>query len=114
MRKIATLVLIVVMLGGLGACAGAPPTPQTVPQKLYYGYGSIEGLATSVESLYRAGVISKDEVIDMAHVINQAHDLLDLSEMLYRSGADGQDNLIKATNLLGVVRDFLLERSQRQ
>ena len=117
MRKIATIVLIVALMGGMGiglsGCATAPPAPQTVNQKVFYAYGTLDGIATSVETLYRAEVINKKEATDAFNTITKAYNLLKLSEKLYEAGSNGDDSLIRATRLIGAMQDFLLERSKQ-
>ena len=114
-RAISITLMLFFILGSIAGCATVPPAPQTAPQKLIYSYGTIEGLANTVETLYRAEVISKKEAQDAFDILSKTWHALDEAEALYDLGQTlkGQASLNESLNMLETLRVFLLERSKQ-
>lgn len=110
------LILLVAFAGGMGGCASTPLVkPETVPQKLVYAYGLIEGVAGTVEMLYRTNLLSEKETRDSANSLQKAWEALDSAQALYYAGKDKdyQMDLSTALEIVDALRGFLMERSRQ-
>jgi hypothetical protein len=109
-------ILLVAVLGGMGGCA---PTqivkPETVPQKLFYAYGLIDGVASSVETLYRSRVLSDKETEDALQALQEAWNALNTAEKLYAIGKEEQykADLDSALKIVSALQEFMLERGKQ-
>ena len=120
MRKailtVSVFVLLLALVGGMVGCVSTPaPKPETIPQKLVYAYGLIEGVAGTVENLYRAGLLSEKETRDSADTLQKAWTTLADAQVLYYAGKDKdyQMDLNSALEMIDVLRGFLMERSRQ-
>lgn len=113
MKKVAAVIIIIAfMAGGIGGCATVPK-PETMPQKLVYGYGLVDGMATAVEASYRSGVLGEKETRDAANVLQKTWDMLDLAQDMYYAGkkTDFEATVDTAINMVQALKEFLIERS---
>lgn len=112
-RAIASVLVLLFILGSMGGCATAP-VPKTTSQGLVYSYGVIEGLSDTVKSLYVADVITKKEALNAYDVLQEAWGTLERAEALQAIGNDIKSaaELKDSLAMLTTLRAFLLERSK--
>jgi hypothetical protein len=114
MKRIATITLVFAVLLAVG-CAGPVVKPETVPQSLLYGYGLLDGVSGSVQTLYKARVIPYDEAKNSLDMLSQAKASLDKAKELYYIGETikAKGEVDAAMGVLELIRNHLLERSMK-
>lgn len=110
-KTMVAVALLVIMVAG---CAGTLVKPETVPQGLLYGYGLVEGVTGSVETLYRAGILPHNDAVDAYNKLLSAKAKLDKANELYNLGEalKSKEELDSAMGIVELLRDYLLERSK--
>lgn len=113
-KAIAFAVLILFALSAMACTPAQQVKPETVPQKIVYAYGLIDGIAGTVDNLYRAGVLNRKETTDAVRTLENAWKMLNEAEKLYSDGNGQYElNIENAMKVLGALQAFTLERSKK-